>query len=407
MSDQVADLRERVLNLVLNKDHGWSWDEVTDAILAVVPDPRRSIGANHPPESIAEPESEEERLLQIDPENLVAVSTDKLVPLFQLHYPALAERAATLKQVCEQWQADHKTQAAGWIDIKDDAENANVADLMRQMDDFSNEVDETRKRVKLSVFEAGQRIDGWFTRNLAEPVVDIRGVTRTVSGKRYAPGPGTMQFSQTKYLTDKAERERQAREAAATAARVEEARKADEARQMADQEKQRIADLEAQGLDRSEAQEIAQSETDKAAAHADAARESSALIGSYASASTNEMVRQHTATGTTVGLSGKWVFDTENVNMIELCLAVGAPGLLRSTFIEQVASACLIGPAAVKVILEAAARILMPNGAAIPATFVATDDKNIRAAITARTAPLREAPGLRIYQEMSARRRGG
>lgn len=409
-TDQREGLRERILGLVMNGGGGRSYRELTDAILAEMPDPRLSAGANFPPEPTVEPEpeSDEERLLGIDPENLVRVPPTDLPKLFALHYPDLAARAVEMKRQVDTWQADHKTAAGGWVDIEDEDENAAVAEIIRQADDFAAEVDETRKRVKLDVYETGLKIDGYFTRNLAEPVMEIRGVTQTVSGKRHPPGPGTLQFAQTAFLVEKEKRETQRRLLAAQAAQREADQKAEDARKLAAAEKQRIADLEAEGVAPEEAQEIAQAETDTAAAEADAAEESSALIGSYTSASTNEMVRQRTATGTTIGLSGRWTFEVnEPGGMIELCLAVGAPALMRESFIQHVAAASLIGLAGAKAVLEAAAKVLMPNGAAIPATFVTTDDKNIHAAIRARTSPLRQAPGLRIFQEQSARRRGG
>jgi hypothetical protein len=409
-TDQRADLRERILGLVMNGGGGRSYKELTEAILAEMPDPRLSIGSNYPPEPMAEPEpeSDEERLLGIDPENLVRVPPAELPELFRIHYPDLAARAVEMKAMVDKWQADHKTAAGGWVEIRDDDENAAVAEIMNQADDFAAEVDETRKRVKLDVYEAGLKIDGYFTRGLAEPVMEIRGVARTVSGKRVPPGPGTMQFAMTAYEVAKVARETQRRLLAAQAAQRIADQKAEDARTLAAAERQRIADMEAEGVAPEEAQEIAQAETDTAAAEADAAEESSALVGSYTSASTNELARQRTATGTTIGLSGKWTFAVnEPGGMIDLCLAVGAPALMRESFIQRVAAASLIGQAGAKAVLEAAAKVLMPNGAAIPATFVTTDDKNIRAAITARTSPLREAPGLRIYQEQSARRRGG
>lgn len=409
-TDPRAGLRERIMGLVMNGGGGRSYKELTEAILAEVPDPRLSAGGNFPPEPTVEPEpeSEEERLLGIDPENLVRLAPKDLPALFLLHYPDLAARAAEMKQMVDKWQADHKTPAGGWIEIRDDDENAAVSDLIRQLDDFTDEVEETRVRVKSLVREAGTQIDGWFKLGLSEPVIDVRGVTRIVSGKKYPPGPGTLQFAQTAYLIAKAAREAQQRLLAAQAAQREADEKAEAARQLAAAEKQRIADLQAEGVAPEEAQEIAQAETDIAAAAADAAEESSALIGSFTGASTNEMVRQRTATGTTIGLSGRWTFEVnEPGGMIELCLAVGAPALMRESFIQHISAASLIGLAGAKAVLEAAAKVLMPNGAAIPATFVTTDDKNIRAAITARTSPLRQAPGLRIFQEQSARRRGG
>jgi hypothetical protein len=359
------------------------------------------IGHNNPPE-------DHDPLLDIDPTKLVVVEPNNLPALFDLHYPSLKERGAELLGRAVQWQQEHMTSAGGIIDLADDDENAEVADLMQFFDEYAQEVEGVRKAVKQQVYEAGLKIDGYFTRGLAEPVMEVRGVTRTVSGKRYPPGPGTLQFAQTAFLVEKEKRESQRRLLAAQAAQREADQKAEDARKLAAAEKQRIADLEAEGVAPEEAQEIAQAETDTAAAAADAAEESSALIGSYTTASTNEMVRQRTATGTTIGLTGKWTFEVnEPGGMIDLCLAVGAPALMRESFIQKVAAASLIGQAGAKAVLEAAAKVLMPNMAAIPASFVTTDNKNINAAITARTSPMRECPGLRVYQEQSARRRGG
>jgi hypothetical protein len=407
IGDPRAELRERIIDVVMNQAKGKTFGQMADAILAEIPDSRLTVGGNYPPpDETIEPESREDFLLSVDPESLLRLEPAELPELFATHYPFLVDRAAELKAMCEQWQADHKTQAGGWIDIKDNLENEKVAEIIRQADDFADEVDGTRVRVKARIREAGDQIDGFFKRGMAEPVIDIRGVTRTIGGKKYLPPPGSMQFAQTKYLVDKAERERQQREAAAKLAQEEANRIAEAARRLAEAERQRIADLEAEGVDAQEAQDIAQSETDMAAAQADAAQASSSLIGSYATAPAGALVRQRTAMGTTIGLTGRWTFDEDNVDMTQLCAAVGAPALTRPAFIEQVAVSCLVGAAGVKVVLEAAARLLAPNGP-VPATFVATDGKNIRAAITARTAPLRSVPGLTIFQQQSASRRGG
>jgi hypothetical protein len=365
-------------------------------------DPRLAPGGNFPPEEV---ETEEDRLLEIDPENLVVISPDRLPKLFELHYPDLKERAAKMLATCQKWQQDHKSQAGGWLPIQDDAENGRVGDLVVQLDDFAKEVDETRKAVKEKIYLAGQQIDGWFTRGLSEPVMDIRGVTRTVSGKRYPPGPGTLQFSQTAYLTAKAEAERLAREAAAKAAEVEAKRKADEARLAAEQEQQRIATLRYEGLSADEAQQIAYAEIDQASAAADNALASAAEVSAYASEPAGALVKQHTATGTTIGLGGRWTFEV--TNLAELCLAVAAPLLMRDDLAQRVAAGSQIGVAGAQVVLRTLASLFMPNGVPVPASFVTTDDKQIRAALTAKTAPLREAPGVRVYQEMAARRRGG
>jgi hypothetical protein len=396
MSDTAPNLRQQIIDLFMNSASVYA---AADAVLALTDrEPRLGIGGNSPPEEI---ETDEQRLVRIDPEKLVVIEPAELPALFTLHYPDLKDRAAAMLAACQKWQAAHKGPTCGIIDVKDDEENGQLGDLIRQLDDFTGEVDEARKRVKLRVFEAGKQIDGWFNGTLADPVAEIRGVTRTVSGKRYPPGPGTMQFAQTKYLTDKAERERQAREAAAQAAAREAKRKEDEARRLAQEEAQRIADLQAEGAAAEEAQEIAQYETDQAAAAADAARASSSLIGAFAEEPASALVRQQTATGTTVGLAGRWTFEV--VDLPALCLAVGAAGLTREDLVNRVAAASMIGVAGVRAVLQATAQVLTQGGA-IPPTFIATDDKNIRAALTARTAPLRQAPGLRIYQEQSARR---
>ena len=361
-------------------------------------DPRLGIGGNAPPPDEL---TDEQRLLGIDPERLLVDEPAELPKLVALHYPDLKARGDELLAACQKWQADHKGPAGRLIDIADDQENARLADEIRQYDDFMAEVDEARKRIKLKVYEAGQQIDGWFKGGLADPVADIRGVSRTVSGKRYPPGPGTMQWAQTKYLTDKAERERREREAAAAAAAAEARRKAEEARALAEQERLRIAALEAQGATSEEAEEQVRYETDQAAADADNAMATSALIGAHAAEPATALVRQHTASGTTIGLGGRWTFEV--TDMAALCLAVGAPALAREDFINRVAAASMIGDAGTKAVLQAAMQVLTQNGA-LPPTLLTTDDKNIRAAITARTAPLREAPGLRIFQEQSARR---
>jgi hypothetical protein len=379
-------------------------DEAAEKILTEIPDSRLLPGGNFPPEAI-EGETPEQRLARINPEGLLVIDPKELPELFSVHYPALVERARELNEVCQQWQDDHRTRAGAWEDIADDAENAALADLIRQLDDFAKEVDETRKKVKVNVYEAVLHIDGWFTRGLSDPVMEVRGLPRMVSGKRIQPGMWTMQWAQTQYLVAKADRERREKEAAAAEAAKIARQKEQEARELAAAEAKRIAELEQQGISKEEATEIAQVDTDQAAAAADSARATSSLIGSLASQSDSALVRQHTAMGTTVGLRGKWDFEVTNI--MHLCAAIGAPLLMDDAFVRDVAVGSMIGPAAAREAMKAAAKLLMPNGQAIPASFVTTDDKNIRAAITARTAPLREALGLRIFQAVSAQRRGG
>ena len=323
------------------------------------------LGHNFPPD---EPETPEQRLAKIDPERLVVVETAEIPTLLDLHYPDLKARAAEMLAACQKWQADHKTPSGGIIDVKDDAENAALADFMRQADDFMKEADEARRRVKLQVHNAVLAIDGYFRGGQMEPIADIRGVTRIVSGKKYPPGIGTMQFAMSSYLDAKAARERQEREAAARAAEIDARRRADEARRLADEERHRIALLRDEGIAPETAQEIAQAETDRASAEADTARASSALIGSYAGASTSALVRQQTATGTTVSVRETWDVDEETIDMKALCRAV-------------------------------------VDGTA-PVTFVTANLRSIRDAIRAKISPLRECPGLVIRATSSAIRRG-
>ena len=403
MSDTAdTGLRETILGALPE----WMEDHVREKIAADLGealDSRRQIGGNSPPSPI-EGETEDDYLLRVDPEKLVVIEPDRLPALFAIHYPLLAARAVELLERCAQWRADHTTVKGGVVDIKGDAENAALADFIVQLDDFAKEVDEARKRVKLSVYNAGLQIDGWFTRGLSDPVMDIRGVTRTVSGKRYAPGPGTMQYLQSAYLNDKAERERLNRERIAKEAQEEADRKAEDARIAAQQEADRTKALQATGLDAEDAQALAEVSTDRAAEAADAAQQRSALIGSYAAEPARQVVRQHTASGTSIGLGGRWTFEV--TSMTDLCLAVAGPALLRADLHERVAAAALMGQGAVGAVLSALAQILVPNVGAVPVGFLTTDDKVIRAAITARTTPLRECPGLRIYQDLSAQRRG-
>lgn len=340
--------------------------DVLDALQPVL-DARRGIGGNQPPEPLEAEQTEEQRLLRIDPEHLVIVEPGKLPALFALHYPVLAERGAELLERCQQWQKDHKTPRGGLTDIKDDAENAALADFIVMLDDFAAEVREAHKKVKGDVYHAGQQIDGWFTRGLADPVMDIRGVTRTVSGRKYPPEPGTMQFAQTQYLAAKAGRERKVREDAAREAAAEAKRKADAARQAAEEEAARATQLEQVGMAPEEAREIAAIETDQFAAEADRAQQTSALVGSFATERLTAMVRSHTATGTTVGLRETWDFDETQVDMKALCR-----GVVEGT---------------------------------VPVTFVTVVSQTVRQAIRARINPLRECPGLVISATASAARR--
>lgn len=392
-TDQRADLRERIINIVLNRDNGWTFGQITDRILAEMPDPRLSIGGNAPPpEETIEPESDEERLLGIDPENLVRVPPSDLAALFLLHYPSLAEHGVEMLANCQLWQRDHQNPDGTWIDIESEAENAELALVMSKIKSFAGEVEETRERVKHLIRQVAEGIDGWFKHGLHDPIMEIHGIRQTIQGKPRPPGPGTMQYAMTRYSTGEPQREALAREAE---------KKAEEARELRKTEQARAADLRQQGVSHDEAVRISQAQTDEASEAADALKASS-LIGPSMG------VQQRTATGISISNSGKWTFAVNDPGgMIDLCLAVGAPALMRESFIQQVAAASLIGQAGAKAVLEAAAKVLMPNGVSVPASFVTTDDKSIRAAITARTSPMRECPGLRVYQEQSARRRGG
>lgn len=363
---------------------------------------RHGVGGNNPPELLPDDQTEEQRLLAIDPEQLVKVDPERLPEFFRLHYPALEERAAELLERCRQWQADHKTTKGGLVEIKDDAENNALADFIIMIDDFAKEVEEARKRVKQDVYTAGLQIDGWFTRGLAEPVMGIRGVTRIVGGRKYPPEPGSMQFAQTAYLNAKVEKDRQDRLAAAAAAAADAIRKADIARQAAEEESSRAKALEGAGLAPEEAQAVAEVATDRAAEAADSARQTSALIGQFAAERPAAMARTHTATGTTLGLRETYEFEVTSLGA--LCLAVGAPKLHDLDLQRRVAAASQIGPTAVSAVLSALVGVLVP-GEPVPASFVAPDATAINQAIRRKVAPMRECPGIVIRSVASAARR--
>jgi hypothetical protein len=332
-------------------------------------DARRGIGGNFPPEETADaPQSEEERLLAIDPEHLVVVETAELGPLFDLHYRDLKQRGADLLAECQDWQDAHRTPKGGIVPVKDDAENGDLADRIVKMDTFSREAEEARKKVKLAVYNAGLAVDGWFKGGLVDPVMAIRGVAAKVGNRSYPPGPETMAGAQTAYVVEKAERERKERERIAKEAQEEANRKAIAARQAAEQEAARAAALERSGLAPEDAQALAEVATDRAAEAADSAQQNSALIGSYATETPREVVRQHTASGTTIGLRETWGFNENSVDMVALC-----KGVVDGT---------------------------------VPTTFVTVIPQAINQAIRARINPLRQCPGLIIAPVASAARRG-
>ena len=401
------ELRSRVAALILRSGSRRTAGEIADDILSEIGEAQR-LGpkGNMPPEEL-EPESEEDRLLAIDPEHLMQLAPAQLPRLFDVHYPSLAQRGLEMREKCKEWQAAHRSVKGALIDIRDDDENAELSDLMVQLDDFADEVEETRRKVKADVYESGLKIDGWFKAGLVDPVMEVRGVTRTVSGKKQLPGPGTMQFAQTKYLNDKVERERQELERQRQAAEAEAQRKAEEARLAAEQEAERARALQREGIAPEEARDIAEAQTDQASEEAESAQQTSALIGSYAAAPAKEIARQHTASGTTVGLRGSWEFELLPGGMIDLCLAAAAPALMRPDLQARVGAAASMGPAAVTSVLNALAQSLMVNGAFVSPGFLTTEDKAIRAAIQNKSAPLRECPGLRIFQNLSAQRRAG
>ena len=270
-------------------------DALVDDLLTELP-AAHGIGDNNPPEPIFDLEA-------IDPERLVIVPTDQLAALFDLQYKALVERHAELLAGASRWMDQHE---GGRKPIVDDAENDATSDFMRQISGFAGdtgEVETTRKKVKLCVYQAGLAIDAWFG-NLRADIMALHGPTKN-------PPMNSMQYLQTQYLVAKARKEAAERQRLADEAAAEAKRKAEEARKLAEQD----------------APEEAVEAVTEVALEAEVR---AAEIAIDAAAPARDMVRSRSAMGTTTGLRTEWTAVV--TDMMALCKAV-AEGKAPVTFV--------------------------------------------------------------------------
>jgi len=316
-------------------------------------EPAGGLGHNNPPEPTLE-----ERLAGIDPTNLLVIKLDDMPALFAAQYPGLVDRSAEFVAGVARWREAHDE---GRKPIANDEENAALSDWMRQMADFAGttgEVEEARKAVKRSIFEAGKIIDAWF-RGLADPIIAAVGPSRG------AP-IGTLQYAQTAYLLAKEARERAERERLAAEAQAEADRQAKIARDLAEQEAARAAALAEKGIDHDTAQEVAERQTDRAYSDASIAMDTAHAAAAATTVPAQDLVRQRSQLGTTTSLQKTW--EAEVTDMRALARAVA-------------------------------------DGTA-PVTFITANLSTINNAARQKVAPMRECPGI-VYRQVPAARRTG
>lgn len=240
-------------------------------------------GGNNPPIALED----------VDPENLLVVPVEQLPEVIDHHYAGLKSRALEFEAGIEAWMKAHDN---GAIPIADDAEFNRLSDWMRQLRDFAGddgEVEETRKKIKLSVFHAGKVIDAWFNA-WRHPIMTAHGPPKHAL-------LGTLQYAQTQYLMRKE-----------AAARAERERIANEARIKAEQEA-----LEAARLAEAGKAAEADAATEKAI---ESEQHAEALIHA-AQAPTQDLTRMRSSAGTTTGLHSSYTFRL--VDLRKLCEAIG------------------------------------------------------------------------------------
>jgi hypothetical protein len=282
----------------------------------------------------------------IDPTRLLVIAPDEIPALIAVQYPELAKRCDELTAGFDRWKAQHAAEKR--FVIADEADSLRTVDFEQQIATFLEEVEDARKPVKQPIFEAGKRIDGVFASYR-------EGLQASVQ---------TMAEARKVYMIAEAARKRREREAAEAAA-AEQARLAREEADRRRAEEDRLAREAASGRATQAQVEAAFAATDDAAERAQEAATKAEVIANLATAPDRDLVRARSGSGTTSSLRDNWTFDVTDI--VALCRAV-ADGK-------------------------------------VPAQFVMANDSVIRAAVRARHNPLRECPGLMIFNDMQATRR--
>ncbi len=240
-------------------------------------------------------------------------------------------------------------------------ENIALADRIRIADEHCKEVEEARTRIAQPLHRAWTAVNGWFG-NLTSPVEEIRG-----TGK--GPAPNTLQAMQTAYLVTKAEAERKRLEAIQRGAEERERLAREEAERLRREEEARVRQLQQAGQATQEAVDEVYRQTDEAVANAEAAAKQADQIAAAVAQPTHRLATSRGAVST-ASLTGTWECEVDEGagGMMALCKAIA--------------------------------------GGTVPVTFVTLERAAINQAIRRKENPLRQVPGLRIWQELSARRRG-
>jgi hypothetical protein len=252
---------------------------------------RRSAGGNSPPSELL-------------PERLIDPTA--IAPLLDANYGPLKARSAELTEAAEAWKAD-----MGCVTVTDQQAAAELADLLQQIADFAQkkddaEVEETRKKVKKPVFEAGKEIDGWFAA-LVERLQEIAGLPP------YSAGAGTMQNALNVWVRAESSRKQ-------AAAQLEAKRLADEAARQADPE-----------------------QFDDALSTAMVAEDVAAQAAQHAAAPAKYLVRTTTARGTTLGMRANWRYTVTDLMTLVKAIAEGKAPIDFVTDNDSVINAAIKG----------------------------------------------------------------
>ena len=353
-----AMTRERLSWIIMDAADEQDVDGLIAEVTALVSDvQRRGPGGNAPPE----PLDDATRLARVNPEKLLVAeitSPKDLAAVLAAQFGPLVARNTAIVKGATDWLAAHD---GGKKPVADEDENLALADRMRIADDHCKEVDEARTRVAQPLYRAWQTVNQWFG-NLTAPVEEIRGV-----GKR--PAINTLQAMQTAFLVAKAETERKRLLAIQEAAEAEAKRKSDAAEALRREEEARVRQLQNAGVATAEAVDEVYQRTDDAVAEAESAAKQADQISAAVALPTHRLAVSRGASSS-ASLAGTWEFEIDEAagGMLALCKVIAS--------------------------------------GAVPVTFVTVDRPAINQAIRRKESPLRSIPGLRVWQELSARRRG-
>ena len=353
-----AMIRERLSWIIMDAADEQDVDGLIAEVTALVSDvQRRGPGGNAPPE----PLDDATRIARVNPEKLLVAeitSPKDLAAVLAAQFGPLVARNAEIVQGARDWLAAHD---GGKKPVADEDENLALADRMRIADDHCKEVDEARTRVAQPLYRAWQTVNQWFG-NLTAPVEEIRGV-----GKR--PAINTLQAMQTAFLVAKAETERKRLLAIQEAAEAEAKRKSDAAEALRREEEARVKQLQSAGVATAEAVDEVYQRTDDAVAEAESAAKQADQIAAAVALPTHRLAVSRGASSS-ANLVSTWEVDVddENGGIVALCKAIGDGTVSKE--------------------------------------FVTIDKRAIEPTIRRKQNPLRSVPGLRIYENFAARRRG-